>query len=68
MAARVPEIPRVDELDQAKQAIRAQRIAEMLARWDSESCPDEPDWDVKDILPVRFGSGLMLSKTPDEAP
>lgn len=43
MAARVPELPRVDELDEAKRVIRAQRIAEMLARWDSESCPGEPD-------------------------
>ena len=67
MAARVPEIPRVDEIDEAKRALRARRVAEMLARWESEGVADEPDWDVNDILPVRFGS-MTPPQAPEEAP
>lgn len=62
------EIPRIDELDDAKRIARAQRIVEMLARWDSENCPDEPDWDVNDFASVRFGAEPQAAPGPEEVP
>jgi|HubBroStandDraft_4_1064222.scaffolds.fasta_scaffold87065_3 hypothetical protein len=39
-AQRAHVLPQID---------RAQRIAAMLDRWESEEIVDEPDWDVDDV-------------------
>jgi hypothetical protein len=35
---------------------RAQRIAAMLDRWESEGATDEPDWEVDDVEPLATRS------------
>ena len=35
-------------------AERAARIRAMLSRWANEAAPDEPEWSVEDIEPMRL--------------
>jgi hypothetical protein len=46
-ARRARVLPQVD---------RAQRIAAMLERWETEDVADEPDWDVATVESLRLRS------------